>query len=65
MIYNKKKSYAPFIRTIFHKPSSGQGPVMGSCEHGNEPSSITEGIFLDQMNLNYPSSQEEFCYMQL
>jgi len=28
-------------------PCSGQGPVAGCCEHGNEPlGSITGGIFL-------------------
>jgi hypothetical protein len=31
--------------------ASGQGPVTGCCEHGNEPSgSIKGGEFLDKMS---------------
>jgi len=30
---------------------SGQGPMMGSCEHGNKPSgSIKRGEFLDYLS---------------
>jgi hypothetical protein len=32
---------------------SGHGPMVGSCEHGNElPSSIKGGEFLDQLSDN-------------
>jgi hypothetical protein len=31
--------------------ASGQGPVIGSCKHGKEPSgSIKGGKFIDQLN---------------
>jgi hypothetical protein len=34
-----------------HSYSSGKGPVVGSCEHGNEPSgSIKGGTFLYQLS---------------
>jgi hypothetical protein len=34
-----------------HSAGSLYGPVVGSCEHGNEPSgSMKGGEFLDQIN---------------
>jgi hypothetical protein len=36
------------LRCGLDASSSGQGPVAGSCEHGNERSgSVKGGIFLD------------------
>jgi hypothetical protein len=29
---------------------SGQGPVLGSCEHGNEPSGSIKGRDFDQLS---------------
>jgi hypothetical protein len=39
------------LRVWIDSSGSGQGPVAGSCEHGNEPSrSINCGEFVDQLN---------------
>jgi hypothetical protein len=34
-----------------HSSGSGKGPVMGSCEHGNEPSDSVKGKeFFDHLS---------------
>jgi hypothetical protein len=42
---------------------SGQGPVMGSCEHSNEPSGSTGGEFLDYLSNSLLFKKD--CSMEL
>jgi hypothetical protein len=42
---------------------SGQGPVVGFCEHGNEPSDSTTGEeYLEQMG---NCTSQEICSMEV
>jgi hypothetical protein len=50
---------------IVYSFGSGQGLVVGSCEHGNEPlGSIECGVFIDWLSLLL-ASQEGLCSMEL